>query len=91
MKILKRYRTYAAFLLVGLLGLSGCGEGVALTVNLETPTNGSTVSSLTPILAWNCNYSDATYRLQVSQHGNFQDLIIDESNLAGPSYTVASG
>jgi len=90
----KKYRKYAAFLLVllvGLLGLSGCGEGVALTVTLETPANGSTVSSLTPILAWNCNYSDATYRLQVSQHGNFQDLIIDESNLAGPSYTVASG
>ncbi len=91
MGILKKYRKYAAFLLVGLLGLSGCGEEVALTVTLETPTNGSTVSSLTPILAWNCNYSDATYRLQVSQHGNFQDLIIDESNLAGPSYTVASG
>ncbi|MDD4985845.1 MAG: hypothetical protein PHQ43_08655 [Dehalococcoidales bacterium] len=62
----KKYRKYAAFLLVllvGLLGLSGCGEGAALTVTLETPTNGSTVSSLTPILAWNCNYSDATYRL----------------------------
>ncbi len=89
---MKRYRKYVALLLlVGLLGLSGCGQEAVPTVTMETPTNGSTVSSLTPILAWNCNYSNVTYRLQISEHGNFQDLIIDESNLASPSYTVPSG
>ena len=89
---MKRYRKYfALLLLVGLLGLSGCGQELAPAVTMETPANGSTVSSLTPILAWNCNYADATYRVQVSQHSNFQDLIIDESNLSNPSYTVSSG
>jgi hypothetical protein len=85
-----RYK-YLIFLLVGMLGLFGCGEALELNVSLETPGNGSSVSSLTPILAWNCNYTDASFRVQVSNDSNFQELILDQSGLVNLSYTIPEG
>jgi len=88
---MKKYRKYAIFFLVGIVALLGCGEVLAPTVTLETPGNGSSVSSLTPILAWNCNYADASFRVQVSTDSNFQELTLDQSGLVSPSYTVPEG
>lgn len=88
---MRKHMRYLAFLLVGLLALSGCGGQLAVEVSLESPANGTTVSSLTPILSWNCNYADASFRLQVSSESSFQDLILDESGLGSPSYTLPEG
>lgn len=89
-------RKYLVFSLVGMLSLFslfGCGllSPSVITVTLESPTNGSTVTSLTPILAWTSNVADASYRLQVATDSNFQNLIIDEANLTVPSYSLPSG
>ncbi len=89
---MKQYRKYAVFLLVGMVILLGCAQPiVAPTVTLQSPPNGSEVSSLAPILAWNCNYADASFRLQVSAQSNLQELILDESSLSSPSYSIPEG
>ena len=85
-------RKYVALLLVILVALLGCGAPPSpLAVTLEAPGNGSSISSLTPILSWDCTHTDASYRLQVATGSSFQNLIIDEANLGEPSYTVPSG
>ena len=84
-------RKYLLFLLVGMVSLLGCVQPVAPTVTLESPANGSTVASLTPILAWSSDRVDASYRLQVATDSNLQDLIIDVANLTAPSYSVPEG
>jgi hypothetical protein len=84
-------KKYAMLLVVVLVALLGCVPPAALVVTLDSPGNGSTVQSLTPILAWTCSETGATYRIQVASDGNFQNLIIDASDLSGPSYAVPSG
>ena len=76
-------------LLVLLIALPGCAP--QLEVTLESPATGSSVSSLTPILAWTCTDTSASYRVQTATDSNFQQLVIDASNLASPSYSVPSG
>ena len=88
---MKQYRKYAVFLLVGMVILLGCAQPSAPAVTLETPANGSSVSSLTPILTWTSGTSDATYRLRVASDNSFQNLIIDEVNLTGISYGIPPG
>jgi hypothetical protein len=87
-------RKYAIFLLVGMVALLGsaCGEPTPLPAPmLEAPANGSTVTSLTPILTWAASTSGASYRLQVANDANFSNLVIDQQNLAGLSYSVPAG
>lgn len=86
---LKRSKYLIPLLLVALVALVGCAP--QLEVTLQSPGNGSSVSSLQPILAWGCNEPDARYRLQVASDSGFQNLIIDASDLSGPSYTIPSG
>lgn len=86
-----KVRYFAIFFLIVLVALSGCVPPPVLTVTLETPANGSTVPSLTPILAWSCSVPATSYHLQVASDGNFQSVIIDVTNLGGVSYTVPSG
>ena len=84
-------KKYAILLLVVLVALLGCAPPAALVVTPGSPGNGSTVDSLTPILAWTCSETGATYRVQVASDGNFQNLITDASGVGAPSYTVPSG
>jgi hypothetical protein len=89
---MKKYLSYLVILLlIGTVGLVGCKDKVTPTVTLETPANGSSVSSLTPILSWDYEYADASFRLQLATDGSFQDLVKDQSGISSPSYTVPSG
>jgi hypothetical protein len=89
---MKKYLSYLVILLlVCTVILVGCKETPTPAVSLETPANGSSVSSLTPILSWNYEYADATFRLQLATDGSFQDLVKDQSDISSPSYTVPSG
>ncbi len=76
-----------------LFSLAGCTliPSTPLQITLQSPSNGSSISSLTPILAWNCNESHVSFRLQVASDSNFNDLVIDQSALPDPSYTIPSG
>jgi len=84
-------RMLAILALMGTLALSGCVQSAALTVTLNTPTGGSTVSTTTPTLAWSSSGTADYYRLQIAADSNFQNIIIDSTNLREPSYTVHSG
>ena len=85
-------KKYAIVLLVAILCLVGCTPvQPALSVALASPENGGTVSSLTPILAWTSSGGATSYRLQVANDVNFSNLIIDEGNLGGLSYSISSG
>ena len=90
---MKKYAIVLLVAIFALLSSGGCSllPVSAPTVALESPANGSSVSSLTPILAWNCNETGVSYRVQVATDGNFQNLVIDQSALPSPSYTVPSG
>ena len=80
-------------LLVGMVALLGCTTPAAPAVpavTLQSPANGSTVSSLSPILTWTASTSGASYRVQVANDNNFQNLVIDAANLAGVSYSIPS-
>ncbi|MCD6567768.1 MAG: hypothetical protein J7K94_03420 [Dehalococcoidia bacterium] len=89
-------KKYVLMLLVAALTLfSFAGCSLIPTnppqVALQSPSNGSSVSSLTPILAWNCNETNVSFRIQVASDSNFQNLVIDQSVLPNPSYTMPSG
>ncbi len=88
---MRKYAILMVVSLVALVALTGCLPPPTLTVTLESPANGSTVDSLTPILAWTCSESGAEFRIQVASDGNFQNLVVDQSNLGAPSYSVPSG
>lgn len=77
--------------MLALVALLGCFPPPTLTVTLESPANGSSVDSLTPILAWTCSESGASFRTQVASDYSFWNLVIDVSNLEAPSYAVPSG
>jgi len=62
-----------------------------LKVNLNTPVNGSEVLSMTPTLAWSSSIPANYYHLQMAADSNFQNIIIDSTNLADSSYAVRSG
>ena len=87
---MRKYGILLIVALVALVALFGCAPPPPV-VTLQSPANGSTVDSLTPILAWTCSGSGAAYRIQVASDGNFQNLIVDKSNLGAPSYTVPAG
>jgi hypothetical protein len=89
---MRKYGMFLAIsLLIALVASVSCGPQPTLEVALDSPGNGGSVSSLTPILAWTCTETNALYRLQVATDSNFQNLLIDESNLTGPSYAIPSG
>jgi hypothetical protein len=82
-------RRYFAVFLVLLLLIPGCvSETLPLTVTLASPSDGSTVISLTPTLSWGGGSNSATYRLMVASDSNFQNLIIDANNVKDLSYKV---
>ena len=87
---MRKYGILLVVALVALVALFGCAPS-PLVVTLQSPANGSTVDSLSPILAWTCSESGAAYRLQVASDGNFQNLIVDVSNVGVPSYTIPAG
>lgn len=86
-----RMRSFAILLLIVFVAFSGCGELLTLVVTLETPADGSAVPSLTPILAWSCTGVPTAYRLQVAADSDFQNLIIDITDLEDASYDVPPG
>jgi hypothetical protein len=84
-------RSCLKILLLFILLLAGCVAPPRLTVSLASPSNGSTVLSLTPTFTWGGGSGAATYRLMVAQDNNFQRLTIDVSNIGDLSYTMPSG
>lgn len=88
---MKNYMKCLVIMLICMVSLLGCNQAPTPEVSLETPGNGSSVSSLTPILSWNYEYADASFRLQLSTDGSFQDLVMDQSGISSPSYTILSG
>jgi len=84
-------RSCLKILLLFILLLAGCVAPPRLTVSLASPSNGSTVLSLTPTFIWGGGSGAATYRLMVAQDNNFQRLAIDVSNIGDLSYTMPSG
>ena len=81
------HRLFFCFLIAVLI-LSGCAEPAPVPVTLTSPEDGSTVSSLTPVLSWAGSTADTTYRLFVASDPNFQVLVIDAPNLSVVNYTV---
>jgi hypothetical protein len=84
-------RKFAVLLLVVLFVLGSCVPVLAITVSLASPASGSSMPSLSPILAWSSSGGATNYRLQVAADSNFQEMAVDTSNLGEPLYTVPSG
>ena len=58
---------------------------------LKLPTNGSTVSSLTPRLEWNASTGAASYGVQVSTNSIFTSLRENQTGITNTYYEVPSG
>jgi len=84
-------RSCLKILLLFILLLAGCVAPPRLTVSLASPSNDSTVLSLTPTFTWGGGSGAAAYRLMVAQDNNFQRLAIDVNNIGDLSYTMPSG
>jgi hypothetical protein len=92
MKGLIKMRFLLALVLIMALALPGCGSPAPqLMVKLSTPSDGSVVSTLSPMLLWGSGGGAAVFRLLVAADSNFQNLIIDASNLGEPRYSIPSG
>jgi len=77
----------AFILLIALVLLSGCGGKQSAAIELSTPQDGSTVTSLTPTLTWG-GPAGAVYRLLVASDGNFQEVVLDAHNLLEDVYVI---
>ncbi len=62
-----------------------------LGASLETPVNGSILSSTTPVLSWNGLGGPNSYRLQIAPDSNFQQIALDVNDIVDIMYTVPSG
>jgi hypothetical protein len=58
---------------------------------LASPANASTVSNVTPTLSWNPSAGASTYSLQVSSNSTFSSTVINQTTLAGTSYSISAG
>lgn len=58
---------------------------------LKSPTNRSTVSSLTPALQWNASTGATSYGVQVSTSYRFTSLIINQTGITALSFSVPTG
>jgi hypothetical protein len=83
-------RLLTVFVLLAIF-ISGCIIPPSLTVSLASPLNGSNVISLTPTLTWGGGSSSTVYRLMVAADTNFQNIVVDASNIRDLSYSVPSG
>jgi hypothetical protein len=72
-----------------LLLLSGCGGKQSAAIDLSTPQDGSSVTSLTPTLTWG-GPAGAVFRLLVAADDNFQEVVLDAHNLIEDVYVVPS-
>lgn len=61
------------------------------TPNLISPTNGSNILTLTPILDWSDVSSSISYTLQAATDTTFINLVINQTGLTTSQYTVQSG
>ena len=84
---------FAALLLIIFTMSFACVPASApeLAVSLATPTDSSEVNSLNPVLSWSGLGGATSYRLQVASDSNFQELVIDATNLTDVVYNVPSG
>jgi|GEM_PF-1301059 len=60
-------------------------------LGLEMPEDGSLVSSVMPVLRWNCSALGASYRLQVALDPGFNSVIVDETGIVETNYTLPTG
>lgn len=58
---------------------------------LSSPANGSTVSNLTPRLAWNPPTGATSYGLQVATESTFTNLVVNQTGIANPYYDLPPG
>ncbi|OGU27792.1 MAG: hypothetical protein A2X66_07410 [Ignavibacteria bacterium GWA2_54_16] len=56
---------------------------------LVSPSNGASGVSMSPTLTWNSDSGAASYTLQVSTSATFATNIIDQTGLAGASFTAS--
>jgi hypothetical protein len=77
--------------LIAVLMLAGCISPLPVAVNLTAPADGSTVGSLTPTLSWSGGTADTTYSLVIAGDSNFQNTVVDATDLRLVNYTVPSG
>ncbi len=57
---------------------------------LQSPTNGSTNTSCTPVLDWNDSVGATSYTVQVSVASNFSSTVVNQT-VSASSYTIPSG
>jgi hypothetical protein len=60
------------------------------TPALSSPSNGATVQSLTPTLAWTIAGTDSAFAVQVSTVSNFSSTIYSASGLASDTLTIGA-
>ena len=65
--------------------------GPPIAPTLITPTNGSSILTLTPLLDWADVAGATTYNLQVSTNIGFTTTIVNLSSLATSQYQIPSG
>lgn len=60
-------------------------------VTLSSPANGSTIDTLTPVLAWSKAVGATSYKLQIANAADFTTITHEESAISGTSTTLAGG
>jgi len=58
---------------------------------LKSPSSGSTVPTLAPMLEWNASNGAISYGVQVSTSSGFTSLVVDENGIIDLSYDLPQG
>jgi hypothetical protein len=60
-------------------------------VSLQTPQNGGIIETLTPMLSWSASGDFDGYTLQIARDVNFQNILVNATNLTVVIYQVQPG
>ena len=86
-----KMRRVLIILLLAVLPFLSCVAPSQIVIKPVSPGDGSEVPSLSPMIFWASSGSPTSFRLLVASDSNFQQLVVDISNLAEPRYVVPSG
>ena len=60
-------------------------------ISLQTPQNGGIIDTLTPMLSWSSSADFDGYTLQIARDVNFQNIVVNATNLTVVIYQVQPG
>ena len=94
MRINIKYFTGIITAVMVIILLSGCPEApgfAEIKITLQSPSNGATVTTLTPRLEWATNSPAANYHIVVDDDADFSSPVLNNDIITTTAYVIGDG